>query len=246
MVNPDGRQENVRWNKNGIDLNRNFDVDFGRLRGHTIRIGKLFGQITIPYIQIGKVLEKILHLFNKELPFWGDYTNCGRHPFSEPESQAMKNLMGNIGSNDFSFYVNCHTAAHGVWIPWIVPKPPFEMTEREEDIFHYTLNWVEKNTEYDTVPVLTYKGKEVYISGSAQDWFYKEYRIPSFSFEILSEEYEMWMGQGKHDHLVHWMKTTLPFFMYLLMNIEHLHKWEIPTVQPPLPDGVPPEPLGSS
>ena len=47
ILNPDGRQENVRWNDNGIDLNRNFDVDFGRLRGHTIRLGKLFGRIKI-------------------------------------------------------------------------------------------------------------------------------------------------------------------------------------------------------
>ena len=77
----------------------------------------------------------------------------------------------------------------------------------------------------------------------AQDWFYKEYRIPSFSYEILSEDYEMWMGQGKHDNLVHWMKTTLPFFMYLLVNIDNLRRWRTPDIQPSLPEGVPPEPL---
>ncbi|MBU1941173.1 MAG: hypothetical protein KKC68_05310 [Candidatus Thermoplasmatota archaeon] len=243
LVNPDGRQENVRWNDNGIDLNRNFDVDFGRLRGHTIRFGKLFGRIKIPYIQVGNFLETLLNRLNKELPFWGDYSNCGRHPFSEPESQAIKNLMKQNDFNNFSFYVNCHTAAHSVWIPWIVFKPPFKMTEQETNIFQYILNWVEKNTEYEPISVLIYKGKKVFISGSSQDWFYKEYRIPSFSFEILSEDYEMWMGQGKHDHLVHWMQTTLPFFIYLLVNIENLHNWETPDIQPPLPDGIPPTPL---
>jgi len=30
LLNPDGRQENVRWNDNGIDLNRNFE-SFGRI-----------------------------------------------------------------------------------------------------------------------------------------------------------------------------------------------------------------------
>ena len=239
LLNPDGRQENVRWNDNGVDLNRNFDVDFGRLRGHTIRLGKLFGRIKIPYIEIGKLLS----LFNIELPFWPVFTNCGRYPFSEPESQAIKNLMEQIGFDDFSFYVNCHTAAHGVWIPWKVWKPPFEMTEQEENIFHYVLNWVEENTEYETMSVLIYKGNRHYISGSASDWFYKEFRIPSFNFEILSEDYEMWMGQGKHDHLVHWMKTTLPFFMYLLVNIDNLRQWKTPDIQPSLPEGVPPEPL---
>jgi len=85
--------------------------------------------------------------------------------------------------------------------------------------------------------------KELY--GLSSDWFYKEYDIISYTFEILSEEYEMWMGQGKHDSLVHWMKTTLPVFMYLLVNIENLHNWEIPDIQPSLPAGIPPEPLGS-
>jgi hypothetical protein len=243
LVNPDGRQENVRWNDNGIDLNRNFDVDFGRLRGHSIRLGKVFGFIKIPYIKVGKVYEKVLNLFNRELPFWGDLSNCGRYPFSEPESQAIKNLMEQIGSNDFSFYINCHTAAHSVWIPWGVFKIPFEMTEQEINIFNYILNWVEKNTEYERASDLNYRGKPVYISGMAQDWFFKEFHVPSFSFEILSEDYEMWMGKGKHDHLVHWMKTTLPFFMYLLINIENIHNWETPDIQPFLPDGVPPEPI---
>jgi murein tripeptide amidase MpaA len=31
IVNPDGRQRDDRFNENGIDLNRNFDVNFGRL-----------------------------------------------------------------------------------------------------------------------------------------------------------------------------------------------------------------------
>jgi hypothetical protein len=39
------------------------------------------------------------------------------------------------------------------------------------------------------------------------------------------------------------MNTTLPVFMYLLVNIDNLHNWETPDIQPPLPEGVPPEPL---
>jgi hypothetical protein len=60
---------------------------------------------------------------------------------------------------------------------------------------------------------------------------------------MLSHDYEPWMGAGRHNHLVHWMNTTLPFFMYLLVNIENLHNWETPNIQPLLPDDVPPEPL---
>jgi len=71
------------------------------------------------------------------------------------------------------------------------------MTEQETNLFHYVLNWVEKNTEYEPVSVPTYKGKIYYNSGMAQDWVYKEFRIPTFIFEILSTDYEPGMGEGK-------------------------------------------------
>jgi murein tripeptide amidase MpaA len=90
LVNPDGRQANTRWNDNGIDLNRNYDIDFGRLlpkRGAVLRLGKLFGVIKIPYIILGKYV----------------FENCGRHPFSEPETQALRDLMNDLENNHFSF-----------------------------------------------------------------------------------------------------------------------------------------------
>ncbi|MCX6664183.1 MAG: M14 family zinc carboxypeptidase [Euryarchaeota archaeon] len=232
LVNPDGRQKDDRFNDNGIDLCRNFDIDFGRLRGGALRIGKLFGFIKIPYIDFPGKED------------WNLYFNCGRHPFSEPESQAIRDFMMDLENNDFSFYVNCHTAQHCIYVPWLAFKPPFEMTEQETNLFHYVFNWVEKNTEYEPVSVLiANNGKRYYDSGMAQDWVFKEFRIPSFSFEILSKDYEPWMSSGKHDHLVHWMNTTLPLFMYLLVNIDNLHQWRTPDIQPSLPEGVPPEPL---
>jgi hypothetical protein len=32
--------------------------------------------------------------------------------------------------------------------------------------------------------------------------------------------------------------------MYLLVNIDNLCQWRTPDIQPDLPEGVPPEPLG--
>ena len=232
LLNPDGRQENVRWNDNGIDLNRNFDIDFGRLRGRVLRIGKILGFIKIPYI---------------DFPRQGTYTNCGRRAFSEPESRAIRDLMNEIRYQDYSFYINCHTAAHCIWGPWVAFKPPFEMTQHEKNIINHVNDWVAENTEYESSKScedIVYEGKVYYMSGCIMDWVFKEYHIPSFTFELLSEEYEMLMGEGKHDTLVHWMKTTLPFFMYMLVNIENLRQWKTPDIQPILPKGVPPEPLG--
>lgn len=219
LLNPDARQKDDRFNDNGIDLNRNFDIDFGRLRGHCIPLGKLFGRIKIPYLSFPR------------LNLW--FTNSGRRPFSEPETKAIRDLMMELDNHDFSFYVDCHTAVHNIVSPWKAFKPPFEMLPQEEYIHNYVIKWVAKNTEYEDDPL------GYYASGTATDWCFKEFRIPSFTFEILSRDYEPGAGGGKHDHLVHWMKTTLPVFMYLLANIENLYYWETPDIQPQLPNGVP-------
>jgi len=225
LLNPDGRQADTRWNDNGIDLNRNFDVHFGRLRSNNYPLGKLLGIIKIPYIR---------HPLRKTIS-----TNCGRYAFSEPETQALRDLMKEL--KEYSFYLNCHTAQHGFGAPGVITyKPEFTITNYERTILNTAVDWVNDNTEYTGV-----RGEEFKYTGigCASDWVYFNYGITSFCFELLNTDYEPWMGHGKHDHLVHWMKTALPVFMYLLLNIENLHNWEPPDIQPLLPEGVPPEPL---
>jgi carboxypeptidase T len=231
LVNPDERQDDYHYNDNGIDLNRNFDVDFGRLRGGAIPLGKLFGRIKIPYIYTSR-----LNKWFPKIPW--RISNCGRHPFSEPETQAMRDFMRELANNDFSFYLNLHTAWHSFGGPWDAFKPPFEISKQEQYIYDYVTEWVVKNTEYEK-----YENLLSHTSGDATDWVFKEFRIPSFGFEILSLDYDSSLGEKKHDHLVHWMETTLPVFMYLLVNIDNLREWKTPDIQPSLPEGVPPEPL---
>ena len=239
LVNPDGRQIDHRFNDNGIDLNRNFDIDFGRFRGGSIALGKLFNRIKITHIEFPRL--------SKWIPNFPPYvTNSGRRPFSEPETQAIRDFSQTLNKNDLSFYITCHTAGHCIIGPWIAFKPPHKIKQNELSIISHIEEWINQNTEYTNYRSgegIVFKGEEFYASGLSSDWFFKEYHIPSFTFEILSEDYEMWMGQGKHDNLVHWMKTTLPVFMYLIVNIENLHNWEIPDIDPFLPEGIPPEPL---
>ena len=147
--------------------------------------------------------------------------------------------MNTLQDRDFSFYVNCHTATHKIITPWIVYKPPFELSAKEQNVYAKVKNWVNENTEYEP-----HAPKGTYSSGDVMDWCFKEFRIPSFTFELLSTDYEPYFGKGRHDHLVHWMKTGLPVFLYLLVNIENLQQWNTPDVNPPLPEGVPPPPLG--
>lgn len=230
IVNPDGRIADERETDNGVDPNRNFDVFFGKLfRGHSFRLGKLFNKIKIPKIKIPP----------NEPVKW--YYNCGRYPFSEPETKALRTFIEELADEDLSFYVNTHTPAHYVITPWLSYKPPFELKTPEEKVYGQVIEWVNKNTEYGGVFGQELQAK---TGGNAMDWCFKEFRIPSFTYELLTMDYYNVKGKWKHDNLVHWMKTSIPFFMYLLVNSENLHNWETPDIQPLLPKGVPPEPLG--
>ena len=225
ILNPDGRENDDRFNENGIDLNRNFDVHFGRILGYSIPLGKIFGFIKIKWLGIPKTRFFV--------------TNSGRHPFSEPESRALRDFMEKIDNGYFSFYLSCHTATHSIVSPsYDVKRPEYEITSQELAVFDYAKNWVASNTEYRAA-----NSKGGYGTGCSMSWCYKEFRIPSFTFELLSPDYDPWFGHGKHDHLVHWMKTGIPVFLYMLVNIENLHKWDIPDINPYLPEGIPPKPL---
>ena len=230
LVNPDGRQNDEVGNENGVDLNRNFDVYFGKLRSRVYRLEKLFGRVKIPYIETRP----------NDMSKW--WRNSGRYPFSEPESQAIRDFMTSLNQKDFSFYANCHTAWHNIitptpWSKWIL-NPPYTMVEKEIQLFDYVKDWVVENTEYEAD-----RSEDTKIGGCADIWAFNEFRIPSFTFEILSIDYDPWYGEHKHDHLVHWMKTTIPVFMYLIVNIDNLREWKTPDNQPLLPEGVPPTPL---
>ena len=233
LFNTDGRQNDEVGNANGVDLNRNFDIFFGRVRSRVLRFRPFLSKKVGSYIKFPP---------NDPYKWW---RVSGKHPFSEPESCAIRSLMKSISNQQFSFYVNCHTAWHNIItpVPWSkkVLNPPFEITQEEKHVFDYVKNWVEKNTEYKAD-----RSEDNIGGGFADLWCFNEFRIPSFTFEILSEDYDGWTGEQKHDHLVHWMKTTIPVFMYLLVNIEKLYDWETPDIQPLLPEGVPPEPLRST
>jgi len=126
---------------------------------------------------------------------------------------------------------------HNFITPWSAFKPPFEITSQEKNVFSYAKQRVATYTEYEDTP-LSYSA-----SGTVTDWCFKEFRVPCFTFELLSKEYEPWIHAGQHDHLVHWMKTTLPVYLYLITNIENLNQWNIPNEHPLLPQNVPPPPL---
>jgi len=213
LLNPDGRQIDDRFNANGVDLNRNFDVDFGRLRGGCLRIGTLFGKRVFTY-RTNELLHKLIPSFPLFL------LNCGRNAFSEPESRAFKDFAYELEKYELSFYLNCHTAVHNIANPWQAFKPPFEIPKKEESIHATVREWVAENTEYENAG-MSFEGEESRASGTSMDWCYKEFRIPSFTFEILSQDYEPAAGGGKHDNLFQFSCIYL-LTLIIYVNGKHL------------------------
>jgi hypothetical protein len=232
ILNPDGREEDDRYNGNGIDLNRNFDVHFGRFRGGSIPLGNPLGlKISYKYFQF---LNKI---FPKIFPSY--VTNCGRRPFSEPESLAYKNFLDDQDKEKFSFYMNIHTAMHFVAPVYnILYKPEFTVSEYEKEVLNTAVEWCKLHTEYDIVKSDNYK---FYGAGYVNHWVFKEYHVPSFLFEMYSQEFEPGIsGGGIHEDLVYWMKESLPVTLFLLTNNEQLKNWDLPIYDPFLPENIPP------
>ena len=219
LLNPDGRENDERYNENGIDLNRNFDVHFGRIRGNNYPLGKLFGFIKIPYI----------HFPRKDQI----YTNCGRKPFCEPETAAFYDFMHSL--NKISFYVNCHTAMHAILPVYeIEHEPEYKISIHEKNILRSSLNWIKKNTQYAIVDP---DYINPYGFGIVHHWVFKEFHIPSFCFEVYSQKYDPgYIGGGPHNNLVYWMKESLPVLLFFLVNIDPLNDWDFPDNEPVLPE----------
>jgi len=141
--------------------------------------------------------------------------------------------------HDFSFSISAHTAQHYFSRPSDkVIRAEYEMSPREIEVQDYAKSWVENNTEYNAS-----EDNHKFGWGSSSSYCFKECHIPSFGIELLTPDLDPVFGHGAHNHLVHWMNTSLPVYLYLLVNIENFHNWNIPDIEPSLPEGVPPPPI---
>jgi len=205
ILNPDGRQKDRRWNENGVDLNRNFDVHYGRIFGGSVKRTKSKDKFTNLWF----------------------FINCGKKAFSEPETLSFKEYTEILNQKNFSFYVNCHTASQKIISPTkIMINPQYSLKKEEKEIFNYAKNEISKITPYENKESISLFGY-----GNACDWIFKEYRIPSFNLELLSKDYTAGFGKGKHDKLNYWMKKSIPALKYLLQNIEKFDKWKVPNIK---------------
>lgn len=236
LVNPDGHaaQPRTRGNAMGVNLNRNYDVDWGHpLGGENVAVGLVSG-----------VTGQPVHSFGG--PFM---ENPGSGPFSEPETRALRDLMVELGPR-LAFYVTMHTNAHSVAVPWSAFEPPRPIPPGHEQVFQATLRWVEEHTEFEVGRAAwgDFSANLPYnASGTSLDWFYFQHERPGFLFEtgccgLTSDPERLQRQMGDYEGLGYWMEAGLPVTMKLLVNAGRLQRWEEPSLEVELPEGVPPEP----
>lgn len=239
IVNPDGYVAQTRGNALGVNLNRNYDLDWGNQGGAS-----------------NGVMGTVAHAANKSMPSVIVVAeNCGPYAFSEPETQAMRDLMALLGPR-LAGYLTYHTPTNALAAPWSAFDPPFPLPPEHDAFFEHVLQWTRDNTEYRAGKAQWGNfsaGLPYAASGSSQDYAYATYKVPAFTLEIeiwytsvTSEGYVERTYLEPYRGLAYWMEASLPIPLYLLANWQAMQAWTLPTEAPPLPEGVPPEPLSDA
>lgn len=233
VVNPDGYVAQTRGNALGVNLNRNYDVDWGDPLGAS-----------------NPVMGTVAHATNRSMPSVAVVLeNCGPEPFSEPETRAMRALMEEIGPRG-ALYLSHHTPTNALAAPWSAYDAPFPLPPEHDAVFESVLAWTRENTDYRAGKAQWGNfsaGLPYSASGSSQDWYYAQYRVASFTLEVeiwytsvLSRDYAQRVYLEPYAGLAYWMEATAPVPLYLFANAEHFADWTEPAEAPPLPAGMPP------
>jgi uncharacterized repeat protein (TIGR01451 family) len=169
MVNPDGveysRTDDRNWRKNrrdnglgiyGVDPNRNYGFHWGENPQHL----------------------SPLNPGGSSLPFSSTY--WGPDAFSEPETQAIKNLVTSSNHN-FVKSISYHSYSQYVMYPWgyTSNSPPNEL-----QLFNMASKM---SSEINNVGVeyTTMQSSNLYITyGGSDDWLYDEKNIAAFTIEL--------------------------------------------------------------
>jgi carboxypeptidase T len=171
MVNPDGhehsRAEERLWRKNrrrnddgsfGVDPNRNY--------------GYMWGILDVPT--------------SSHVP--SDETYVGPRAFSEPETQAVRDL---IGCERFAGVITYHSYSQLILYPWGYTEKPIP------DVQHRML-MVELAREMQTLiqgvhgkVYVPQQSSELYpTAGDTTDWTYGTYGIPSLTIELRPRTFQ--------------------------------------------------------
>lgn len=233
LVNPDGYAGQTRENAFGVNLNRNYDLDWGNPAGTSTT---------------GPAADLL-----RDSPV-GPQEHAGDAPFSEPESQAVRDALAALDGR-LTFYTSMHTRAPGLLYGWGAPQPPFPMPPEHFERLEELGAWTRSETIF-RAGTGTYGDFSVFTgydtSGTSQDWAYAAHGVPSFTLEVAGcagtaftdprwgpdNALECEEAGGA---LAFWVQATLELLVKMLVNADAMQAWKAADAAPLLPEGVPPE-----
>lgn len=165
MVNPDGheytRTEDRLWRKNrrlnpdgsfGVDPNRNYGYMWGTLNVNT----------------------------SSHVP--SDDTYVGPHAFSEPETYAIRDL---IGRELFRGVITYHSFSQLILYPWGYTDRPITDPDDHDRMVRLAQRMQELIRAVHDTPYTPQQSSQLYpTAGDTTDWTYGIYQIPSFTIEL--------------------------------------------------------------
>ncbi|BCH28626.1 carboxypeptidase [Mesorhizobium sp. L-8-10] len=171
MVNPDGhehsRAQERLWRKNrrrnddgsfGVDPNRNYGYMWGTLDVST----------------------------SSHVP--SDETYVGPRAFSEPETQAVRNL---IGCERFAGVITYHSYSQLILYPWGYTDRPVPDVEHREQMVGMAQEMQTLIQEVHGKVYVPQQSSELYpTAGDTTDWTYGTYGIPSFTVELRPRTFQ--------------------------------------------------------
>lgn len=171
MVNPDGhehsRTQERLWRKNrrrnddgsfGVDPNRNY--------------GYMWGILDVPT--------------SSHVP--GDETYVGPRAFSEPETQAIRDL---VGCERFAGVITYHSYSQLILYPWGYTEKPVPDVLHRGQMIEMAGQMQNLIKEVHGKVYVPQQSSELYpTAGDTTDWTYGTYGIPSFTIELRPRTFQ--------------------------------------------------------
>jgi carboxypeptidase T len=176
MVNPDGHAftrnladpENRLWRKNrrdngdgtiGVDPNRNYDYMWGSLDVNT----------------------------SSRNP--ADETYIGAHPFSEPESKAVADL---VDAQRFRGLITYHSYSQLILYPWGYTRSPIANPEDRERTVEIGRRMAKVIWDVHGSIYVPQQASQLYpAAGDTTDWAYGKHAIPAITIELRPDSHEV-------------------------------------------------------
>lgn len=153
-------------------------------------------------------------------PIPGHPTYCGTGPASEPETQAMMQVIEDAQAQ---IVITMHSGIIELLYPWgytSEPAPDHAMFQRMGDAFQAHTGFPHSNALYP-------------VTGATRDWAYGTFGVPAFTYEV---DFYQNNGQGMFQTPWSWearLETAIDGMIWLLENARYMGAWvQVPEAAP--------------